>query len=79
MAAALLFVRLQMQESSDSSGLYMLDPRNRKQSHLLKVQNRSWEDGPYEIHACSWAHFQTTVPKGNSCGELVLHPELENV
>jgi hypothetical protein len=79
MAAMLLSVRLQMRESNDSSGLHMLDPRNRTQSRPLKVQNQSLGDGPYETRDCNLAHFQTTIPKGNSCGELVLHPELENV
>jgi hypothetical protein len=79
MAAELLSVQLQMQVPDDNCGLHMLDPRNRKQSRPLKVQTQSLEDGPYETHACSLAHFPTTVPKGTPCGELVPHPELEDV
>jgi hypothetical protein len=78
MAAGLLSVQLQMQVPNDNCGLHMLDPRNRKQSHPLKVQTQFLEDGPYEIRACSLAHFPTTVPKGTSCSELDPHPKLED-
>jgi hypothetical protein len=78
MAAVSLSVQLQMPEPNGSSGLRMLDPRNQKQSRPLKVQNRSLEEVPYQTRACSLAHFRTTVPKGTPCGELVLHPELED-
>ncbi len=65
-----------MQESSGSSVPHVLDPRNRKQSHPLKVQNLFLVDSPPGTHNSSLGHSQTTVPKGNSCGELVLQPEL---